>query len=92
MTSLDIERANNMIVLLLANRVADATLCPSGVARALVVERKCSEWRAAMPAVHAAIDSLLHTGAVRLSWKDRPLKTRSGPYRIAFGSGVQREP
>jgi hypothetical protein len=35
-----------------------------------------------MPVVHAAIDGLVHDGLVRLSWKGRPLATRSGPYRI----------
>lgn len=35
-----------------------------------------------MPVVHAAIDGLCDEGAVRLSWKVRPLTTRVGPYRI----------
>jgi len=62
---------------LLASRAPDATICPSEVARAIA-----SDWRGAMPAVHAAIDNLLRDGLVRLSWKGRPLATRSGPYRI----------
>lgn len=37
-----------------------------------------------MPVVHAAVDALLRTGAVRLSWKGKRLKTRFGPYRIAL--------
>ena len=87
----DIERARATILLLLDNRAADATLCPSELARALAVENKSMEWRAAMPAVHAAVDALLGNGAVRLSWKGEPLTTRSGPYRIALGSEVPRE-
>ncbi|UYY60347.1 DUF3253 domain-containing protein [Sphingomonas sp. S2-65] len=62
---------------LLASRAADATICPSEVARAMA-----PDWRGAMPAVHAAIDGLVRDGMVRLSWKGRPLATRSGPYRI----------
>ena len=58
-----------MIVSMLANLAADATLCPSEVARALVVENKSEEWRTAMPVVHAAADALLHSGSVKLSWK-----------------------
>jgi len=62
---------------LLASRAPDATICPSEVARSIA-----SDWRDAMPAVHAAIDDLVRDGLVRLSWKGRPLDTRSGPYRI----------
>ena len=62
---------------LLARREPDATICPSDVARAIA-----SDWRGAMPAVHAAIDGLVHDGLERLSWKGRPMATRSGPYRI----------
>ncbi|WP_076069715.1 DUF3253 domain-containing protein [Sphingomonas montana] len=63
---------------LLAHRAPDATICPSEVARAIA-----TDWRGAMPAVHAAIDGLVRDGLVQLSWKGRPLETRSGPYRIA---------
>lgn len=62
---------------MLARRKTDATICPSEVARAIA-----SDWRRAMPSVHAAIDGLVHDGMVRLSWKGRPLAKRSGPYRI----------
>ncbi|WP_343228378.1 DUF3253 domain-containing protein [Sphingomonas yunnanensis] len=62
---------------LLTRRAPDATICPSEVARAIA-----PDWRGAMPAVHAAIDGLVRDGQVRLSWKGRPLATRSGPYRI----------
>lgn len=62
---------------LLACREPHATLCPSEVARVIA-----PDWRGAMPAVHAAIDGLVHDGLVRLSWKGRSLATRSGPYRI----------
>ncbi|KQN71295.1 DUF3253 domain-containing protein [Sphingomonas sp. Leaf62] len=67
---------------LLARRAAGATICPSEVARALSPE----DWRSMMPSVHAAVDRLVQDGSVRLSWKGKPLATRSGPYRIGrFG-------
>ncbi|MGI4949774.1 MAG: DUF3253 domain-containing protein [Janthinobacterium lividum] len=65
------------ILSLLARRASDATICPGEVARAIA-----PDWRGVMPAVHAAIDGLVRDEVVRLSWKGRPLVTRSGPYRI----------
>lgn len=91
MINSDIERAGAIIVSLLANRAADATICPSEAARALAVENRSTEWRTAMPVIHAAVDGLLPNGAVRLSWIGKTLKCRSGPYRIALGSEVPRE-
>ncbi len=70
---------------LLAARAPGATICPSEVARRLVTpssDTAPSDWRAVMPAVHAAIDLLVTEGLVRLSWKGEMLPTRSGPYRI----------
>lgn len=80
-----------MILSLLANRAADANLCPSEAARALATENTIKEWRTMMPIFHATIDGLLHNGVVRLSWKGEPLKFRSGPYRVANSSAVQQE-
>lgn len=62
---------------LLAQRAPDATICPSEVARAIA-----SDWRGAMPEVHAAIDEMVRDGLVRLSWKGQALANRAGPYRI----------
>lgn len=71
---------------LLARRAPGATVCPSEVARALAAATPvATEWREAMPAVHAAIDRLVDEGLVMLSWKGRPLVTRAGPYRIGRG-------
>jgi hypothetical protein len=70
---------------LLAARAEDATVCPSEVAR--VVAGEDGAWREAMPDVHAAVDAMLNEGAVRLSWKGRPLAMRAGPYRIARARG-----
>lgn len=70
---------------LLAARAEDATVCPSEIAR--VVAGDDGAWREAMPQVHAAVDVLVDEGAVRLSWKGRPLAMRAGPYRIARARG-----
>lgn len=69
-----------MIAEMLAARRPDATLCPSEVARALAGED--GDWRARMGEVHAAVDGLVATGAVRLSWKGAAMAVRGGPYRI----------
>jgi hypothetical protein len=76
---------------LLARRGAEATLCPSEVARALAAESGTDDWRGEMPAVHAAVDALAAEGAVRLSWKGEAKAARDGPYRIGRGrASVQR--
>lgn len=78
--------ARDSTLALLAIRGAEATFCPSEVARALTPgtgpQLTTEDWRSAMPAVHAAVDALLAEGLVRLSWKGKPLTTRAGPYRI----------
>ena len=76
--------ARDATLALLAARSPGATVCPSEVARTLVANNAVSEaWRSAMPAVHDAVDMLLAQGLVRLSWKGKSLKARTGPYRIA---------
>ena len=67
---------------LLAGRAADATVCPSEVARALA---GAGDWRAEMARVHDAVDRLVADGRVRLSWKGAALPERTGPYRIGRG-------
>lgn len=67
---------------LLARRGADATICPSEVARALAAAAGLEDWRGEMPAVHAAIDVMVAKGLVRLSWKGESMPIRGGPYRI----------
>lgn len=64
---------------LLAVRAADATICPSEVARALATG---GDWRNEMARVHDAVDQLVADGRVRLSWRGAALAERSGPYRI----------
>jgi hypothetical protein len=71
--------ARAALLALLAQRAADATVCPSDVARAIAPG---DQWRAAMPAVHAAVDRLIEEEIIQLSWKGRLLETRAGPYRI----------
>ena len=63
---------------LIGARATGATVCPSEVARELAGP----DWRAAMPAVHVAVDGLVAEGAVRLSWRGVGLTVRDGPYRI----------
>jgi hypothetical protein len=76
---------------LLARRPADATVCPSEVARAIAAGAGKADWRGEMPAVHAAIDGLVGDGLVRLSWKGEAMPLRDGPYRIGRG-GRERKP
>ena len=82
--------ARALTLALLAARSTGGTICPSEVARAITAgvepEAVQSNWRDAMPQVHAAIDGLVSEGLVRLSWKGLPLATRAGPYRIARGT------
>jgi hypothetical protein len=75
------DAARHVTLALLAARAPGATICPSEIARALALPG--DDWRAAMPAVHAAVDTLVENGVVRLSWKGKPLPARAGPYRIA---------
>lgn len=67
---------------LLARRASDSTVCPSEVARAIADSAGTADWRGQMPAVHAAIDSMVAEGLIRLSWKGAALQARGGPYRI----------
>jgi polygalacturonase len=75
--------ARDATLALLASRSADATICPSEVARAIAPG---DGWRDAMSAVHSAVDRLFDEGTVRLSWKGKRLVARTGPYRISRAS------
>lgn len=66
------------VLALLDRRAPDATVCPSEAARAV----GGADWRAAMPAVHAAVDGVVADGRVRLRWKGVAMAVRDGPYRI----------
>jgi hypothetical protein len=81
------EDAYRETIALLIRRAAGATVCPSEVARALAAaqaedEPTPTDWRDAMPVVHAAVERLVAEGAVQLSWKGELLTERVGPYRI----------
>ena len=67
---------------LLAGRAEGATVCPSEVARAVAGD---GDWRREMAAVHEAVDGLVASGLVRLSWKGSDMPVRDGPYRIGRG-------
>jgi hypothetical protein len=79
--------ARAVTLALLAARAAGATLCPSEVARALAAAAGAADWRDEMPRVHAAIDTLVAEGRVRLSWKGEAKGSREGPYRIGRVAG-----
>lgn len=66
---------------LIATRGAKGSVCPSEVARAIAPG---PNWRSVMPAVHAAVNTLLDEDRVQLSWKGQPLAHRKGPYRISM--------
>ncbi len=73
--------AEAQIAVLLEARGAGKTICPSEAAKALAGPQ--GEWRAHMDEVHSAVDAMLADGRVSLSWKQKQLGERSGPYRIA---------
>ncbi len=78
--------AGEAILALLAERRPQASICPSEAARRLAGPE--GDWRAQMADVHAAVDELVASGAISLSWKGvllavHPTQKRRGPYRIA---------
>ncbi|HAD17492.1 MAG TPA: DUF3253 domain-containing protein [Erythrobacter sp.] len=83
--------ATSAILAMLGEREADATICPSEVARRIASDSKNS-WRAAMPRVHEAVDHLAAHEWVALSWKGKSLSERRGPYRISRGQGYVTTP
>jgi hypothetical protein len=72
--------AQGAILALLAERGTGGTSCPSEAARMIAGET--GDWRAHMPAVHQAVDELVSSGRIALSWKGQALPGRRGPYRI----------
>lgn len=75
-------KPRNAVLALIDQRAAEATVCPSEVARSLADAGSSTDWRRFMPAVHEAVDELLADGVVQLSWKGKLLDKRAGPYRI----------
>ena len=74
--------ARTVVQSLLKERASGATICPSEAARALACDD--GDWRARMPVIHAAVDSMVSEGTIHLSWKGHALRERQGPYRIAL--------
>lgn len=64
---------------LLRSRGLTKTICPSEVAR---LADATPDWRATMPAVHAAVAHLAAKGDILLSWRGAPRLVTDGPYRI----------
>jgi hypothetical protein len=69
------------ILRLLDQRGAGKTICPSEAAR--LYTGPDGDWRAMMEEVHEAVDDLMRSGEITLSWKGEELDQRRGPYRIA---------
>lgn len=74
------DKVSDAVLALLAAREANGSVCPSEIARAITPG---TNWRSAMPSIHAAVDKLLAEDLVQLSWKGEPLAERKGPYRIS---------
>lgn len=72
------QTARAAILELLCERATGTTICPSEAARRIAGD----QWRAAMPAVHAAAAALLEAGKVRLSQRGKPVVVPVGAYRI----------
>lgn len=77
--------ARAVTLALLAKRSAEASICPSEVARALAADAGREDWRAEMAKVHAAVEQLTMDKLVRLSWQGAPRMAGEGPYRIRRG-------
>ncbi|KLJ00625.1 DUF3253 domain-containing protein [Luteimonas sp. FCS-9] len=80
------------ILALLATRTAEASICPSEVARAL---RPGGDWRALMPAVRNVAATLAHAGTLEITQRGAvvdpdapppgPVRLRRGPRWSASG-------
>ncbi len=69
------------ILHLLDERGAEKSVCPSEAARLSAGPN--GDWRVRMEEVHEAVDDLLRSGDITLSWKGEKLDQRRGAYRIA---------
>jgi len=69
----------------LAGRRVGASICPTDAARLMGGE----DWRAALPAVHAAARRMAETGEVQLLQRGRPAADPRGAYRIAWAAPVR---
>lgn len=71
----------------LDRRRPDATICPTDAARLLG-----ADWRAHLPAVHAAARRLAAAGAVELRQQGLPCTEPRGAYRIGRPAGGSATP
>lgn len=67
-------------ILAVLDQRGDKTVCPSEIARLLAGND--GDWRSRMDEVHGAVDDMLGAGRIGLSWKNKRLAARAGPYRI----------
>ncbi len=77
-----------VLLALLGARSADATICPSEVARAIEPDDEAA-WRALMPDVRRIAAELATRGVVRVTQKGRPVDamTARGPIRLGRPPG-----
>jgi hypothetical protein len=72
----------------LARRRPGASICPTDAARLMGEE----DWRAALPAVHAAARELAAKGQVLLTRRGLPVTEPRGAYRIVRAAGGSQMP
>ena len=82
------------IVALLRRRAADASICPSEVARALAPDE--AEWRASMPQVRRLAAAMGEARAIAVTQKESELSSSevllaSGPIRLRRGASFPLE-
>lgn len=77
------ERIAEALLALLDARSANATICPSEVARAIAPDDEAA-WRALMPDVRRVAATLADRGEVRVTQKGEPVdaSTARGPIRL----------
>ncbi|WP_345815597.1 DUF3253 domain-containing protein [Paraburkholderia sp. PREW-6R] len=79
------------LLALLSARRAQASICPSDVARALSSDEAC--WRALMPAVRTVAARLARAHVIRITQGDAavpPAQIDHGPIRLRRGPAFER--
>jgi hypothetical protein len=75
------KKAEAAVLGLLERRGVGKTICPSEAARVLAADT--DDWRSHIESVHMAVDAMLESGAITLTWKGKKQGQRRGAYRIA---------
>ncbi|MBW9090751.1 DUF3253 domain-containing protein [Rhizobium wenxiniae] len=78
-----IKQTQSTILAFVASRPGGTT-CPSEIARSLAKDQNIPlQWRDFMPVVHEAVDELLASGEIIVTWKSVVMIERAGPYQIS---------